>query len=45
MMMAERLSEHPDPSVQQAGKIILISLDQATAAIKDAVAKVAVDKV
>ena len=38
MMVAERLSEHADPSVQQAGKIILISLDRATAAIKDAVA-------
>jgi hypothetical protein len=40
MMMAERLGEHPDPAVQRGGKIILQSLDRATAAIKEAVAKV-----
>ena len=36
MMVAERLSDHPDPSVQRGAKIILESLDRATAAIKDA---------
>jgi signal transduction histidine kinase len=40
MMMAERMGEHSDPAVQRAGKIILESLDRATAAIKEAVAKV-----
>ena len=39
MMMAERMSEHADPLVQQAGTIILASLDRATGAIKEAVAK------
>jgi hypothetical protein len=36
MMVAERLSEHSDPSVQRGAKIILDSLDRATAALKDA---------
>ena len=36
MMMAERISMHTDPQVQRAGKLILDSLDKATALIKAA---------
>jgi nitrogen fixation/metabolism regulation signal transduction histidine kinase len=36
MMLAERMSTHADPQVQRAGKMILDSLDKATALIKAA---------
>jgi hypothetical protein len=36
MMIAERLCGHSDPAVQRAGKVILDSIDRATAAIKAA---------
>ena len=41
MMMAERISTHPDPQVQRAGKLILDSLDKATALIKESQARLA----
>ncbi len=37
MMLAERLSDHQDPAVQRDAKLILDTLDKATAALKDAV--------
>ncbi len=39
MLVAERLTVHADPAVQRAGKIILDSLDNATALMKTATSK------
>lgn len=36
MMLAERLTMNQDPAIRRAGKMILDSLDRATAAIKEA---------
>ena len=39
MLVAERLTMHADPAVQRAGKIILDSLDSATALMRTATSR------